>query len=208
MRMRSGSVFFARIRLARALALACACFAAHGAERAEPDPKREIACLPGGDGYVKARIAGALNAELVWDNDDVECSGAVRPDGGARMRFSGLEAGGGKLVLVLGIGALREGRNAKLLPVNVTVMREGRGEFYSTQGEDKCMLDEVRQEPLIGIPHRSRSYRVVARGACTGPARAVRGEGAILLSRFDVAGRIDFETEDATDEDDLTAGAR
>jgi hypothetical protein len=209
MRMRSASPPFSRLRIARAAA-ACAlalgaASAAAPAERPEPQAGQKEGCLPRGDGYVKARIAGAFEAELDWRDQEMECTGAVRPDGGVRMRFSGPDAGGGRLVLVLGIGALREGRNARLLPVNVTLMREGKGEFYSTQGEDKCMLDEVRQEPLVGVPHRSRSYRVVARGACTEPARAVRGQGAVLLSRFDVAGRVDFETEDATTDADLTA---
>ena len=173
----------------------------------KPQDESEENCLPTGDGYVRARIAGALNAELSWGNDDVACTGAVRPtDGGVRMRFRGLEPDGvSKLVLVFGIAKLREGLPAKLLPVNVTVMREGKGEFYSTQGDDKCMLDEVRQEAIVGIPHRSRSYRIIARGACTEPARAVRGKGAVLLSRFDIAGRVDFETEDASEEDALAA---
>lgn len=102
------------------------------------------------------------------------------------------------LVLVFGI-TLREGRSGRNLPVNLTVIREGRGEFYSTQGDDKCMLDEVTQQPIAGIPRRSRSYRIVGRGYCTEPARAVRGTGAVLLSRFDFAGRVDFG--DPTDRD-------
>jgi hypothetical protein len=143
-----------------------------------------------------------------WGNE-VDCAGAVRPtDGGIRLRFSGAEPeGAGKLVLVFGIAGLREGQALKLAPVNVTIVREGKGEFYSTQGDDKCILDEVRQEPITAVPHRSRAYRVVARGACTEPARAVRGKGAVLLSRFDVAGRVDFETEDSSNNDALTANS-
>lgn len=156
-----------------------------------------MACLPDGAGYLKARLSGAVQAELVWGNDGTECTGAVRPDGGIRMRFSHKDgADGGRLVLVFGAAGLREGQTARALPVNVTVIREGLGEFYSTQGDNKCTLDEVRQEPLVGIPHRSRSYRVIARGFCTHPARAVRGDGVILLSRFDYVGRIDFDSED------------
>jgi hypothetical protein len=174
---------------------------------ATPAPPAE--CLPTGDGYLRARISGALNAELNWGNDGTECTGAVRPtDGGVRMRFSRAAPDGvGKLVLLFGIATLREGKPAKLAPVNVTVMREGKGEFYSTQGDDKCMLDDVRQEPIVGIPHRTRSYRVIARGFCTEPARAVRGSGSVLLSRFDLSGRVDFEAEDTTDDDSLVAGA-
>ena len=130
----------------------------------------------------------------------------MRPDGGIRVRFSHKDSvDGGRLVLLFGIAALREGQSAKTLPVNLTVIREGLGEFYSTQGDNKCTLDEVRQEPLVGIPHRSRSYRVIARGFCTHPARAVRGNGVILLSRFDYVGRIDFDAED--NDETLEGGA-
>lgn len=156
-----------------------------------------VDCLPDGRGYLRARLSGAVQAELVWGNDGTECTGAVRPDGGIRVRFSHNDsAGGGRLVLLFGIAGLREGQSAKALPVNVTVIREGLGEFYSTQGDNKCTLDEVRQEPLVGIPRRSRSYRIVARGFCTHPARAVRGDGVILLSRFDYVGRVDYDSED------------
>jgi hypothetical protein len=131
----------------------------------------------------------------------------VRPDGGIRVRFSRNEADGSRLVLLFGVAGLREGQSAKALPVNVTVIREGKGEFYSTQGDNKCTLDEVKQEPLVGIPHRSRSYRITARGFCTHPARAVRGEGVILLSRFDYAGRVDFDDEDSDSENTEENGA-
>lgn len=162
-----------------------------------------IACLPDGGGFLKARLSGAVQTELVWGNEGMECTGAVRPDGGMRIRFSNKDSSGGdRLVLLFGVAGLREGQSAKALPVNVTVIREGLGEFYSTQGDNKCTLDEVRQEPLVGIPHRSRSYRIIARGFCTHPARAVRGDGVILLSRFDYVGRVDFDTEDRGEEPD------
>jgi hypothetical protein len=117
------------------------------------------------------------------------------------MRFSRFdERSASKIVLVFGIANLREGESAKTLAVNVTVIREGTGEFYSTQGDDKCMLDTIQQVPIVGVPRRSRSYRVTGRGFCTEPARAVRGNGAILLSRFDFSGRVDFETEETEDD--------
>ena len=164
-------------------------------------------CLPAGNGYLRARLSGAMSTELNWGNDGTECTGAVRPtDGGIRMRFSRLD-GPGKLVLVFGIKQLAEGKSARNVPVNVTLIREGAGEFFSTQGDDKCTLDQVTQDVIVGIPHRSRTYRVTARGFCTEPARAVRGKGSVLLSRFDYSGRVDFGSEDKqTDDDVLTAG--
>jgi hypothetical protein len=169
-------------------------------------PPAPAKCLPTGNGYLRARLSGAVSTELNWGNDGTECTGAVRPtDGGVRMRFSRPE-GQGKLVLVFGIAQLREGQSAHNMPVNVTLIREGAGQFFSTQGDDKCTLDAVTQDVIVGIPHRSRSYRVTARGFCTKPARAVRGNGAVLLSRFDYCGRIDFESQDTQSDDILTAG--
>jgi hypothetical protein len=167
----------------------------------KPEPV-DAGCLPNDAGYLRARIDGAVKAELDWRNADMECTGAVRPtDGGIRMRFTASLPSGEKLVLVFGIATLREGAAAQSVPVNLTVIREGTGEFYGTQGDDKCMLDEVKQEPIVGIPHRSRAYRIIARGYCTEPARAIRGKGAVLLSRFDYAGRVDFgHTDQAADE--------
>jgi hypothetical protein len=163
----------------------------------EAKPVPPALCLPDGRGYLRARLSGVVKAELEWGNEGTECTGAVRPDGGLRVRFSrNDEVEGGRLVLLFGIAGLREGKAAKALPVNVTLIREGKGEFYSTQGDNKCTLDEVKQEPLVGIPHRTRSYRIIARGFCTNPARAVRGDGVILLSRFDYVGRVDFDDAD------------
>ena len=181
------------------LVLTCAC----GVQTAEQDAPADAAthCLPSGDGYVSARLSGSIEAEIDWRNEGTECAGATRPDGGLRLRFSRFDSQAeGRIVLVFGVAGLEEGQSAKALPVNVTVIREGAGEFYSTQGDDKCMLDDVRQTAIVGPPFRARAYRVVARGFCTEPARAVQGKGAILISRFDFAGLVDFESEDTSND--------
>lgn len=187
--------------------LACKVHAQEPPPAAQPVPPPAAAkCLPAGNGYLRARVSGAVSQELNWGNDGTECTGAVRPtDGGIRMRFSRAE-GQGRLVLVFGIAKLPEGKPARNLPVNVTLIREGAGEFFSTQGDDKCTLDAVSQAVIVGIPRRARSYQVTARGFCTEPARAVRGKGAVLLSRFDYSGRVDFESQDTQTDDILTAG--
>jgi hypothetical protein len=202
------------VRTPRSLVLVCLLASVFGCKvhaqaRAPAKPTAAApaaaSCLPAGNGYLRARLSGALSTELNWGNDGTECTGAVRPtDGGIRMRFSRAD-GPGKLVLVFGIAQLPEGRSARNVPVNVTLIREGAGEFFSTQGDDKCTLDTVTQDVIVGIPHRSRSYQVTARGFCTEPARAVRGKGAVLLSRFDYSGRVDFESRDTQDDDTLTA---
>lgn len=200
MRHRCVSCFVARLLLCALALTACKVHAQTPQSGAKEAEERVGApgCLPNGDAFLRARLAGSLRAELDWGNDVTECTGAVRPtDGGIRMRFSRKPSGGGPdngLVLVFG-ARLSEGKSARMLPVNVTIIREGAGEFFSTQGDDKCMLETVTQEPIVGIPRRTRVYRVMVRGYCTEPARAVRGQGAVMLSRFDFAGRVDYEEE-------------
>jgi hypothetical protein len=171
-------------------------------------------CLPNGDGFFRARIAGALNADLSWDGETLECTGASRPDGGARMRFSHPFQGNNTtkdkvdnnashdepqpLIFVLGIPKLREGVDASALAVNITVIRQGSGRFFGTMGDSKCLIDTLQQKPLAGIPKRNRSYHVTGRGFCSQPARELTGDGLLHITRFDFSGRIDYNEEDTT----------
>jgi hypothetical protein len=170
---------------------------------AKPAATPALSCLADGKGFFKARLQGSLKADLDWANDGTECTGGPRPDGGVRLGFSRpIYAEGERLVLLFGIAGLKEGVSAKALPVNVTIIRQGTGEFYGTQGDGKCTLDDVQQQPVAGIPLRNRLYHVTARGFCTQPARSLRGDGVVLVTRFDFAGRLDFADEAV---DDATA---
>jgi len=109
----------------------------------------------------------------------------VRPTGdGLRLVYRGTVPEVGPVLIVLGAGPLRPGESARHVPVNLTLVREGSGEFFATQGDDKCAFDELRQAP---VDDSAKAYRVEGRGYCTQPARAVGGEDrAVLVSRFDV----------------------
>jgi hypothetical protein len=116
--------------------------------------------------------------------------GGLRPGGdGVRLIFKGELPGDGPLLIVIGAGPLAAGQTARNVPVNLTVVREGKGRFYATQGDDRCAFDEVRQEPTAD----PQVYRLTGRGYCTQPARAVGGDGSVLLSRFDVTAVVDFK---------------
>ncbi len=159
-----------------------------------PAPSAAPTCLTNNEAFFRARLAGAINAELNWRGGGIECTGEVRPDGhGLRLKFSSNHREPA-LVIVLGIANVREGESGHALPVNVTIIREGAGEFFGTQGADKCTIDALRQQLLTPVARRARSYKIVARGFCTEPARAVRGPGVVLMNRFDFAGRVDYDT--------------
>ena len=159
-----------------------------------PANKPELLCAPAPEGSLRARLQGAIDAELDWSPPQVApCLGGTRPQGdGVRLVYKG-ELDGTPLLIVIGIASLaRDTASARNVPANVTLVREGAGEFYSTQGDDKCALDEVQQEPIAGQTGR---YRLTARGYCTQPARALSGDGAVLVTRFDAVAIVDYPKE-------------
>jgi len=144
----------------------------------------EALCVAAPTGAIKARLQGAIDTEFDWGADAPHCLGSLRPQGdGVRLVYKGSAPGVGPLLVVLGIAPLKPGESARNVPVNVTVVREGTGQFYATQGDDKCAFDSVSQTPVAGEADR---YWLEGRGFCTQPARAVGGDGAVLLTRFDV----------------------
>jgi hypothetical protein len=141
-------------------------------------------CIPAPTGALRARLQGTIDAEIDWGPDTTHCQAGVRPQGdGVRLIYKGTAPDTGPLLLVFGLSPLRPGESARNVPVNLTVVREGSGQFFATQGDDKCALDSVTQVP---VPGDATLFRLEGRGYCTQPARAVGGEGSVLVSRFDV----------------------
>jgi hypothetical protein len=138
---------------------------------------------------LEARLQGAIDAEIHWGPEVAQCRGGVRPQGdGVRLLYKGTTEDTGPLLIIFGLAPLRAGESARNVPANVTLVREGTGQFYATQGQDKCAFDEVRQTAVPGSEHL---YRLEGRGYCTQPMRALAGDGAVLVSRFDVLAIVD-----------------
>jgi len=151
-------------------------------------------CLPTGNGYLRARIRGALNLDIDWHNAQLECAGGPREDGsGIRVSFAGPKrADGRRLRMVFGMGAAREGRSGHALPTNFTLIVEGGQRLYTTRGEDHCTVDTLSQQRLQAQGTGPRSYRIVARGFCVSPASTLNNAERILVSSFDFAGNVVF----------------
>jgi hypothetical protein len=147
-------------------------------------------CLPAGNGYLRARIRGALNLDLDWHNAEIECDGGPRPDGsGVRVSFAGPKRPDGhRLRLVFGVNAAREGHAARDLPTNLTLIVEGAQRLYTTRGEDHCTVDSLVEQRLPTPGRKPRTYRIVARGFCLAPASTLNNAEHILVSSFDFAG--------------------
>jgi hypothetical protein len=178
---------------------------------ADNAPASVPGCLLGGDGYLRAHLAGAINADIDWPNAGTVCEGEVRlaagdpaastraaRDGpvavpaGVRLSFRRSTGAQSNLLFVFGISGAREGEPLHDAGVNLTVMVQHTSHIYSTRSDTRCTADSLTQQRLAG-PH---SYRLEVRGFCTQPAHAVRGNGDLLVTRFDFAGRVNYQVED------------
>jgi hypothetical protein len=166
-----------------------ATFALPGALAPPPPAAVPANCLSSGDGYLRARVAGAVEARINWTNSGLRCQGEARDTPpGVRLSF---QHRGAKpdLLFVFGLTGVREGRPAQAVATNLTVIVQGTDRIYGTLGDSRCTVDSLSQRRL----GPGKSYRLEARGFCTQPAHAVRGDGAVLVSTFEFAGVVSYE---------------
>ncbi len=160
-------------------------------------PATDGGCLADGSGFLSARLRGGIDADLDWRGTQLACTGMARPDGrGLRLRFAGALPDGRSLAIVFAPPELAEGEDAHAVPVNVTVLDETRGAIFGTRGEQRCTLDEVSQRRLAADDPTARLWAVQGRGFCTEPARSLDGDGALLLTRFDFLGRVEWRDDE------------
>lgn len=154
-------------------------------------------CLATGNGYVRAKLRGALDMDLAWRNDEMECTGGARPDGqGLRVSFAGpIHSDGRRLRLVFGIQDAPEGLSGRARPTNLTVIFEGEKRLFATRGDDKCTVDDLQQQRIGALGGKHRTWRVVARGFCIEPATVLNGDERLLMTTFDFAGQVSFDDD-------------
>ncbi len=146
-------------------------------------------CLESGDGYLRAQVAGAIDAKIDWPNSGTRCEGEPKSKPpGVRLSFQRTPAATVDLLFIFGLTGVREGRPAREIGANLTLIVQGTDQFFGTLGDSRCTVDSLTQRRLP----KARSYRLEARGFCTQPAHAVRGEGAVLVSTFEFAGLVNY----------------
>ena len=160
-------------------------------------------CLAAGDGYLRARVRGAIDLDLDWKDAQMQCEGAPRPRGdnnrsnGVRVSIAGPVRGEGRRIrLVFGISGLDEGASGSTLRTNITLLFEGENRLFATLGDDKCMTDSVSQNRVESLGDHRAIYRIVARGFCIGPASNPTRTERVVITSFDFAGRVEFEDDD------------
>jgi hypothetical protein len=112
---------------------------------------------------------------------------------GVRLSFRRTAASRPNLLFVFGVTGVREGESARSAATNLTIFVQGSSRVYSTRGDTRCTVDSLTQRRL----EAEHTYRVEARGFCVQPAHAVHGDGAVLVSRFDFAGIVNYLPPDA-----------
>jgi hypothetical protein len=158
---------------------------------AAPTPTA-TACLSSGDGYLRAHVAGAVEAKIDWPNSGTLCEGESRDKPpGVRLSFHRASSGAPDLLFVFGITGVREGKSLREAGANLTVIVQGTNRIFGTLGDSRCTVDSLTQRAL----KPKGSYRLEARGFCTQPAHAVRGEGEVLVSTFEFAGLVVYDAE-------------
>ena len=152
-----------------------------------PAAPQQALCVPADEGLPARATAGRhRRRDRLVGADVPQCLGGLRPDGdGVRLIYKGDVAGPGPAAGRDRHRPAARRRNRRATsPANVTLVREGAGRFYATQGDDKCALDDVQPGTTRADDGR---YRLTGRGYCTQPARAVgrRRLGAGLAFRRD-----------------------
>jgi hypothetical protein len=162
------------------------------------DPAPKSGCFTAGNGYLRARLRGAVDLDLDWKDAQMQCEGGPRPSGnGVRVSIGGPWRGDGRRIrLVFGIAGVGEGQGGQTLRTNVTMLFEGEERVFATLGDDKCTVDSLNQQRVETLGDKRAIYRVEARGFCLGPATSLSKGERVLLTSFDFAGRVEFGDDD------------
>jgi hypothetical protein len=172
--------------------LLAAATASSAAAPGAPVKNAAVACLGSGDGYLRAKLAGAIDANIDWPNSGTRCEGEFREKPpGVRLSFQRASGARPNLLLVFGLTGVKEGLSAREVKANLTVIVQGTSRIFGTLGDSRCTVDSLTQRPL----DEARTYRVEARGFCTQPAHAVRGKGDVLVSTFEFAGPVIYDAQ-------------
>lgn len=145
-------------------------------------------CLDATAGALSLPLSGAVDTTLEWSGSGLECQGMPRPDeDGVRLMFSHADDA---MLVVLGVTGLERGETGRGLAANLTLVREGAGEFYGTLGTENCTVDVRRNERWDDGP--GESWRVSGIGRCPAPVLAIGREGAVRVAPFSFDGVVDW----------------
>ena len=143
----------------------------------------------GNRGQLSGTIAGAINVQLDWSDDDLRCESMPRPDSqGVRLRFSG-EVGDERLAVIVAMPALEAGATGEEFDSNVTITVEGSGRFFSTPNLDTCWTEVATNEAL---DDETDVFIVVGSLSCVAPLGEINGDAFVDIRDLRFSGIADW----------------
>lgn len=166
-------------------ALLVACHEAPEPARPSSEESEDIASTCGNAGYLRARLSGALSADIDWPDAALRCASMRRPgDRGVRLRFSG-EVRGERLALIIALPDLGAGETGAGFDSVVTITVEGSARFFSTPKLGACWADIETNTPL---PDAGGSHIVAGTLDCVGPLGEFNGDAYVDLRDLHFSG--------------------
>ena len=139
-------------------------------------------------GRLRGRLFGALEVDMDWTAPGLRCDGMPRPGGeGLRLFFSHPLADNGQLSLVLGIDGEPNAPGEREWPVTVTVIAEGRGQFFSSAGQERCW---ARIDAVTELAREPYSRRIDGMVFCVGSLPSLNDLNSVTLVDLEFSGRV------------------
>jgi hypothetical protein len=150
-------------------------------------------CADGTDAYLRGRLHGDVDRSIDWSGPGLACGGMLRPQGrGMRLMFApaGEE---GRLLFVLGLDATPETLSGAETPVNLTIVDEARGLFFSTGDRERCWVQADRVRARSSGP--AGSFEMSGTLYCVGAVPEVNGTGSLTPGDFRFALPVTLQEE-------------
>lgn len=150
-------------------------------------------------GVLRAKLYGAIEGDLEWQTNDMNCQGMPRPNGaGARLRFAGEfgdDAGAVLLTFIIALPDLKRAAVADELPSKVTIVEEGNGRFFSTPNLDSCWTDVAEQSPLEPTDDGVDLYAIAGKLYCISPLGELNGDDSVSIPELNFSGVLDWSAK-------------
>jgi hypothetical protein len=154
-------------------------------------PEEEPVLLCGNEGRLWTELYGAIAIEVDWNKNDLECAGMPRPEGrGARLRFAGKTADGDlQLAIIIAIPDLERDAQHGEFSVNVTLIEEGIGRFFSTPDLNNCLVDITS---ATGLDDSGGRYSIAGELFCVTPLPEINGDSSVSVPKMLFSGLLDW----------------
>lgn len=145
----------------------------------------------GDSGYLRGRLYGAIDWNLDFAANKLQCEGMPRPGGeGARLRFAGrIGDDERQIAIIIAIPELDRGSAGSEYVSNVTVIEEGRGRFFNTVDPSNCLTDITA---MTAIHIEGDRYTISGSLYCLAPLAEVNGDSSVSITELRFEGLIDW----------------